>query len=489
MVFLHWNDFHGQVQPREATWRNRARKDQPLPLVGGAAALAGYVQQVRKAAGEARVIVTDGGDWYQGTLEGNETKGRLVVALMNRLLPDAVVLGNHEFDFGEDNVRALVGLAKFPVLGANVLDKKAKEPTLLPYLKPFVTVEVQGVRIALVGLLTESTRLVSTGPWGDAEFEHEQTTLKRLLPEVRKAADVVVLITHCGVETDKELAAAFPEIPLILGGHSHTGLDKPIKVGGTWIVQTHGKASEVYRVDAALDREHKQLTLLDSRMVELDLAEHPEDPDTKAFVAAETKAIAAAWDQPIGELLADLKAERGPNSSGPGNLVADVMREASGADLAFTNKGGLRTSLKKGPLTARMVYELLPFENTSVTMTLTGAQLRSVLTTALDREHRPLEISGGSYRYTFLKDEGVRKLLEVQVGGKPLVDEQKYRVAVNSFLAGGGDGFPQFKDGTERQDGGVFLRDLLRARVDKQKQIPVDAGNRIEFVPAEEIKR
>jgi 5'-nucleotidase/UDP-sugar diphosphatase len=489
VVFLHWNDFHGQVLPREATWRGRGRNDQPLPMVGGAAALAGFVAKVRASAGTARVIVTDGGDWYQGTLEGNETRGRLVVALMNRLLPDAAVLGNHEYDFGDANVKELVALAKFPVLGANILDGKSKERTLMPYVRPFVTLQVKGVRIAIVGLITEGTRLVSTGPWGDAVFEEEKQTLTTLLPEVRKVADVVVLLTHCGVETDKELARAFPEIPLILGGHSHTGLEKALKVGATWIVQTHGKCSEVYRVDGRLDPEQKKLTLLDSRMVELDLAEHPEDADTKAFVAEQTKAIAATWDEPVSELLADLRTDRGPNSSAAGNLVADMMRQAGGADLAFTNKGGLRTTLRKGPLTPRMVYELLPFENTAVTMTMTGKQVRSLLTTCLDREHRPLEISGGSYRYTFLKDEGARRLLEVTVGGKPLTDDQDYRVTTNSFLAAGGDGYPHFKEGTDRKDSGALLRDLMLAQVRTQKQIAVDAGNRIVFVPPEEVRK
>ncbi|MBM3962653.1 MAG: hypothetical protein FJ306_12235, partial [Planctomycetes bacterium] len=107
VVFLHWNDFHGQFRPQRAAWKLRpGLPAEQAPLLGGAASLAGYVARERAAAQalDRRVVVTDGGDWYQGTLEGNETKGALVVAFMNRLQPDAVVLGNHEYDFGPDNV-------------------------------------------------------------------------------------------------------------------------------------------------------------------------------------------------------------------------------------------------------------------------------------------------------------------------------------------------------------------------------------------------
>jgi 5'-nucleotidase / UDP-sugar diphosphatase len=265
VVFLHWNDLHGQFRPQLATWKARAGGDQrELPRVGGAAVLAGYVREARAAAARsgARVIATDAGDWYQGTLEGNDTKGRLVVEFLSRLKPDCAVLGNHEYDFGPDNVRALVAAAKFPVLGANIVVAGKEPRTLCDYVRPFHVVDVHGLKIAIVGLITAKTRDVSTGPWGEAAFEDEAAALRVVLPQAQKAADVVVLLTHCGVDVDRKLAQAFPQVPLILGGHSHTGLKEPVREGTTWIVQTHGTASNsTCRAMPRTRRQHRGLLL------------------------------------------------------------------------------------------------------------------------------------------------------------------------------------------------------------------------------------
>ncbi len=488
VVFLHWNDFHGQFRPQQAVWK--LRPGQPAdnaPRIGGAAAMAGYLRTEREAAAKtgARVVATDAGDWYQGTLEGNETKGRLAVQFLARLRPDAMVLGNHEFDFGPQNVADLVAMLRgqqppIPVLAANLTVAGAKERTQHPVAQPFAVVDLHGLKLVVLGLITRDTKAVSTGPWGDAAFGDEIEAVRTALPMAQQAGDVVVLLTHCGLETDIELAKAFPQVPLILGGHSHTGIQEPVRQGSTWIVQTHGKASEISRVEAHADAAGKRLQLLSGKLVELDPKQHPDDAETAAWIAEQTRELAAKWDVPIGTLESPAYEERGARSSPVGNLVADVFREAAGAELGFSNKGGLRTRLAPGPLTRRQLYELLPFDNTLVSLSLTGAQLRAILRGSLGKGRRPLEIGGGSYRYT--EQDGERVLLEVTVGGAPLDDARSYRVATSSFLARGGDGLSAFADGKDVKDHGVLLRDVLIARMEKDKVLRADGGNRIEFV-------
>jgi len=483
-VFLHWNDFHGQFRPQRAVWKLRpGLPEERAPLLGGAAALAGYVQQQRELATRLgqRVVVTDGGDWYQGTLEGNETKGLLTVQFLQRLRPDAVVLGNHEYDFGAANVRRLCeAMPRLPVLGANVEVRSTAGPKPADFVRPFVVLDVHGVRVVVVGLVTHDTKAVSTGPFDDDTFADEQRTLRRLWPTLRQAGDVVVLLTHCGVEADRELARAFPEIPLILGGHSHTGLREPLREGDTWIVQTHGKGSEVYRVEVLADAEAKTLRPLRGELVELDPAKVPSDAATTAWFTEATRELAAHWDETIGELVVPPYEDRGARSTPAGNLVADLFRSAAGADVGLTNKGGLRTRLVRGPLTRRMLYELLPFENTLVSMSLTGEQLRAVLQGSLAKERRPLEIGGASYRYTVRGGE--RVLLDVTVGGAPLEPDRRYRVATSSFLARGGDGLSAFARGTDVKDHGVLLRDLLIATAERDRTLQADGSDRIVFV-------
>lgn len=484
VVFLHWNDFHGQFRPQRAIWKLRpGLPADKAPLVGGAAALAGYVQQQRDAAKATgrQVVVTDAGDWYQGTLEGNESKGLLTVEFLGRLRPDAVVLGNHEYDFGADNVRRLCKAATFPVLGANITTGRAREPAPAAFVQPFAVVPVHGLRLVVLGLITRDTKAVSTGPFGDDDFTDEAAAVRRVLPDAKKAGDVVVLLTHCGVEVDRELARAFPEIPLILGGHSHTGLTEPLREGNTWIVQTHGKGSEVSRVEAIADAKTKTLRLLRGELVELDVARTPSDAATTAWFTEATRELAAHWDTPIGTLAAPAYEDRGPRSTPAGNLVADLFRREARADIGLTNKGGLRTRLTAGPLTRRTLYELLPFENTLVSVTLTGQDLRAVLQGALAPDRRPLEIGGASYTWT--ERDGARVLLDVTVGGAPLVAEQRYRVATSSFLARGGDGLSAFARGTETTDHGVLLRDVLIAAAERERTLQAPADERIVFVP------
>ncbi|MBK8096606.1 MAG: bifunctional metallophosphatase/5'-nucleotidase [Planctomycetes bacterium] len=481
-VFLHWNDFHGQFRPQLALWKARGGGDRrPIPHVGGAAALAGHVRRVRAEAATTgqRVIVTDAGDWYQGTIEGNASKGLLAVQFLSRLQPDAVAIGNHEYDFGPDNVRALVAAAKFPVLGANVLIENSQQRQLCDYVRPFHVVAVHGVKIALIGVVTADTKAVSTGPWGDATFEDELAAVRATLPAAKAAADVVVLLTHCGLETDRELAKAFPEIPLILGGHSHTGLKQPYVEGSTWIVQTHGKASEIYRVDAHVHADQKRLELLRGDLIELDPRTHPDDPDTAAWIAQQTRDLTARWDRVIATLETPLDDDRSSRSTAAGNLVCDVFVQAAKAQLAFSNKGGIRTRLQPGPLTPRMLYELLPFENNLVSMDLTGAQIRAVLQAALGKERRPLEIGGGRYHYEVV--DGERKLTAVWVGDVLIADDKTYRVATSSFLARGGDGLSAFADGKNVQDHEVLLRDVLIGKAERDGKLVADGTNRIMF--------
>ena len=146
LVILHINDFHGQFRPLRG----------PRPR-GGVLALAREVREQRRRAVErgATFWMTDGGDWFQGTPEGNTSKGRLVVDLQRELGLDFATLGNHEFDFGSDNVRALVARARHPVLAANVVRKDGIRP---PWLRSHVVRTVRGVRIALIGLVTKDTR-------------------------------------------------------------------------------------------------------------------------------------------------------------------------------------------------------------------------------------------------------------------------------------------------------------------------------------------
>lgn len=206
----------------------------------------------------------------------------------------------------------------------------------------------------------------------------------------------------------------------------------------------------------------------------------PSDAATTTWFTEATRELAAHWDAPIGELVVPAYEDRGARSTPAGNLVADLFRSAADADVGLTNKGGLRTRLVSGPMTRRTLYELLPFENTLVSMNLTGEQLRQVLQGSLAKDRRPLEIGGARYRYTVR--DGERVLLDVTIGGRPLDATKLYRVATSSFLARGGDGLSAFARGTDVLDHGVLLRDVLIAAAERTPKLQAPDEERIGFV-------
>jgi 5'-nucleotidase len=517
LVILHFNDFHGQILPLDVVRTPSSRQRQ-----GGFPVLAGYIGAQRRAHGAERVWVTNGGDWFQGTPEGNDDHGRGVVEAFGRLQLTASVIGNHEYDFGERNVKALVDLMREPALGANVLappmvcglgaapssSGPVAANVLVPpelcglrppvvrtsraYARPFVVQQVGGLRVALVGLVAEDTKQVSTGPFWLADesdvvqFGDEARAVERLLPVLQSQADVIVLITHCGLETDRALARRFPQVPLILGGHSHTALQRGYREGGTLIVQSSGKGTAISRVEVALNASEPRFVPLNGGLVELTHAEHPPDAETAAWCERRFGHLRAVWDTEIGRVEGAPDTRQRAGSTPAGNFVAALIRKEGQAQLGFTNKGGIRSTLQPGPLTRRQVYELLPFENSVVTLELTGEQLFATLQASLARGRRPLEVDGGSYRYEVV--EGERELLDLKIGsdliesGKQDNKDKRYLVATNSFLARGGDGLEALAKATVVREGKVWMRDLLLQRLQQDPVIVLVAEERVHLV-------
>ncbi len=474
LLILHINDFHGQVRPR----RLPARGDREARWIGGFAALAEHTRRRRAAFGKT-VWVTNGGDWFQGTPEGNHDRGVAAMQTLERLGLTASVVGNHEYDFGERSLIALIEALRHPVLGANVLERGSER--VRPYVRPYTVRTVTGaggvpVRIAIVGLVTEDTPQVATGPFGSAVFETETATLERLWPQLMRDAEHVVLLTHSGLRRDIELAQRFPGIRLILGGHSHTLLRRAVVEGDTTIVQSGSRAGAVTEVEVRLTVDRFECAA--TTLVELDGAIEP-DTDTRAHLDRTFGHLAEHWDTPIGEVAGAADRRWSGGSTPAGSYVAGLIRAASDADVGLTNKGGLRSTLVPGAITRRDVFELLPFDNSVVTFELSGTQLRRVLAQSLEQRRRPLEIDGATYTYRI--EDGTRQLRDVLVGGRPLDLERNYRVATNSFLAGGGDGQTAFAEQEPVGRTEQFLRDLMEADLLRSTVIELPGESRIQL--------
>ena len=255
------------------------------------------------------------------------------------------------------------------------------------------------------------------------------------------------VLSHIGFSADSDLAKKVDGIDVIVGGHSHTKVDKPALIGKTYIVQAfeHGKVLGV------LD-----LTVKNGRIIQASGRLEPIKPIGKenkavgAIIAKYQQQVDAVMNDTVGESLADLDgANVRLQETNLGNLITDVMRKASGADAAIINGGTIRTSIKQGPIRVSDVYAVVPFDNYIVAIKLTGQQIRDTLehgVSAIEEEEgRFPQVSGLVFTYDRFGPKGSR-VKEVFIDGKPLVADKEYTVATNDFLAAGGDGYKAFGD-------------------------------------------
>ncbi|MDA1265423.1 MAG: bifunctional UDP-sugar hydrolase/5'-nucleotidase [Planctomycetota bacterium] len=470
VVVLHTNDMHGQVQPRLATW---LKDRDPLPVSGGIARVASAIRTTRaKLEAEGAVVfVVDGGDWFQGTPEGRIDEGRPYISAMAAVGYDALAVGNHEFDHGVDVLEAHLGAVRVPALLANATQPDGSS---LTGTKPYEVVERGGLRVALIGFCAEDTPSITHASTRALVWRSPAEVLTRIRTELEGQVDWFLPLTHCGVGSDRQLAAAHPDLALIVGGHSHSLLQNGVREGKTLIVQAGSKASLVGRVDLWLDPETK--AVLESRAGMIELYEEPaaaqRNPEVDKLCAAMTAKADELMGAVVGSLTADLPRAFDPFTSSPcGNLVTDAMRARTKADVALQNRGGLRTNLLEGKLTRRHLFQLLPFDNHLVTLTLTGAELETLMRTSVEsRGGRGLEFSGLIVELT--RGEGRPKLAGLIVGGEPLDPEKDYRVTVNSFNADGGDGYTQLAEAERREVDPILLRDLLAEYLDGRAVTP-----------------
>jgi immune inhibitor A len=503
ITILHTNDFHANIKPDSS---NR----------GGSAYIAGYANQVESEVGADNVVLLDAGDiMFGGTPYGPLTQGEALIDLYNRMGYAVATVGNHEFDKGQTLLETRVDQANFPFLAANVLVQGTNQQP--PYLDPWTTVTVGGIKLGIIGLLTtETPDITVAGSTAGLEFQDPVTAVLRYYDEVKAASDAVILLTHEGVNDsgvnkgDKSVAqgliAAGKPVDLIIGGHSHTDLkNTPVLVGNgvvtTTIVQAYYAGRQVGRVDATVNPVTKKLTVnkWEGHAITTTITA---DPDIAARVQYWDSTVGPLLRQPVGvsnvELIRNYNAE-----SNMGDMVADSMRWKAdllddgtvngSVKIAFTNAGGLRADIVVpvgGSLPITITYgdtfNVLPFNNTLYTMDLTGDQIQSLLDQSAKLYKGILQSSGIThYWYNNCPPPCTTPTAwgayGVKVGGELLVYTQTYRVVTNNFLATGGDSFTAFTKGTNRRDTGFDMQEGFNdwIRANSPLNNPADFGQRI----------
>ncbi len=437
VTFLHTNDVY-EIAPVKGR--------------GGFAELMTALRQERASARHS--VTTFGGDLISPSLMSGLTKGAQMIELQNAVGLDLAVLGNHEFDFGPEVAKARMGESRFPWLAANVLG---------PDGKPFngnpgtALRELGGFKIGFVGLLTPETEtLSSTG--GAVTFAPVVETGAAAAKALKAAgADIVVALTHLAIAEDRELARRVREIDLILGGHDHDPIT--FLEGGKLIHKAGYDNHYLAVVELSLKREQTKdgpkVSFVPAwRMVPV-VGIAP-DPAVAAIVKKHNDRLDAELNVRIGTAATALDSRRSEvraRESAIGNLFADAIREAVGADAALVNGGGIRGDRQYPAghtLTRRDILAELPFGNVTMLIELKGGDLQAALEHAVGRveelQGRFLSVSGLAFAYD-PKAESGKRVRSVTVGGQKLDPARTYKVAANDYIVGGGDGFADLKKG------------------------------------------
>jgi 5'-nucleotidase/UDP-sugar diphosphatase len=509
LTVLHTNDHHGRFWPNsDGEYGLAARKT--------------LIDKVRAevAAAGGHVLLLDGGDVNTGVPESDLQDAEPDFKGMNLLGYDASAIGNHEFDKPLAVLEKQRQWAKFPLLAANIYSRTTGQRMFEPYR----VFERGGWRIAVMGLTTDDTaKMVLPENVANVEFRKPAEEAARLMPELRGKAEMVIAATHMGhyadgrsgvnAPGDVEMARAVKGLDLIVGGHSQNPVCMaaenrrndayvpgqpcaPDRQNGAWIVQAHEWGKYVGRADFVIDAGKVELVkyqLLPVNLKQRQAQGQPpklygeaiaEDTAVREFLKPFQDNGQARLLVPVGQTVGVFDGDRARVRAQPTNLgvlIARAMLERTGADLAIMNSGGIRDSLPEGRITYRDVLKVQPFANQISLVRLSGADLLKYL-------EATAKMSAGSG--AFPQTVGVQMVIEggvlkdAKVNNQPIDPKREYRLAINNFQAGGGDGYPKLSNHPGHVNTGFNDADVLRAFVAARS--PLKAAD---FAPAADVVR
>lgn len=466
LTIVHTNDEHSFHLPNSAG-------------DGGVARLAAVVNQIQGSADN--FLLLDAGDRFTGTLFHQQYRGEDSVRIMNAIGYDAMTLGNHEFDDGDEVLARFIQGLDFPVVSANIT--VAADGVLAGLFTPSTVLDVNGQQVGVIGLTTADTAFIAS-PGAGTEFSAAYAEVVNAAAAELAAQGVnrIILLSHIGLGEDILLAPQLTGVDVIIGGHSHTllsniytaGVDSyPVEAVGAdgnpiAIVQAGG-GSSVYAgvLEVEFDAEGV-LSDWGGDVILLSRYITP-DPEIEALVAELSAPLDEIRATVIGQTNVFLVGDRAfcrAMECTLGNLITDAMRAETGAQIAITNGGGIRSNIPAvetpedvnigtTDVTLGDVLTVLPFGNLVSTFELTGADVVAAIEHGLtglgtDSTGRYPQVSGIRFSYDGSQPAGSRVIsVEVQLEDgsfAPIDPAATYSVASNDFMRRGGDGYAVFAE-------------------------------------------
>ncbi|MCO5065054.1 MAG: 5'-nucleotidase C-terminal domain-containing protein [Rhizobiaceae bacterium] len=507
---LHINDWHSRIESNnkyESTCS--AEEEGKNECIGGAARLLTAINQERDKLNGQNVLLLNGGDNFQGSLFYTTYKGAVEAEFLNQMKFDAMTVGNHEFDDGEDALAPFLDVIQFPVLSANVQASAASK--VGDRIKPSIVLEVGGQKIGIVGAVTTDTpEIASPGP--NITIEDDIATITAEVKKLEaEGVNKIIALTHVGYPRDKELIAKIPGVDVVVGGHSHSLLSNTdAKAEGPYPTMIDNPGG--YKVPVTQAASYSkylgefQVVFDDNGVVKeakgdpifLDSSIKPDEGVLKR-VAELGAPIEALKQKEVSETTAPIDGSRDncrARECEMGDMVSDAILDRvkdQGVTIVFQNGGGLRSSIDAGIVTMGEVLTVLPFQNTLATFQLTGkdivASLEGGVSEIEEGKGKFPQVAGLKYSFdkSVKANEGRIKSVEVQENGAwvPIDPAKTYLVATNNYVRQGGDGYKLFADNaTNAYDYGPGLEQVVADYLAKNRPYTPKLDGRITEIGA-----
>ncbi|HTS11986.1 MAG TPA: 5'-nucleotidase C-terminal domain-containing protein [Candidatus Limnocylindrales bacterium] len=512
ITLLSTTDIHGHIEP----WDYYANKPADL----GLAKIATLIKRARAEAPHA--LLLDCGDTTQGTplayyfAEKDTSKPNPTIAAFNLLHYDAMAVGNHEFNFGEKEMWKAKSESDFPWLAANI---KQSYTSGVPHIGSYIIKNIEGVRVGIVGFVTPGIpRWEIPGHYKGYEFEPIVAAAQRVIPEVRKRVDLLVVIMHSGLDRDPQTGASAPDqlenenaawelandvpgIDVIFYGHTHREMPQ-LMVHGVLLSQARNWGQSLARADVEMSRDASGRWSVESKHSTTIpvTADVPADPEIMKLAEPYQEATQKYLDTPIADSEKEMTGELARYQDDPlVDLIHKVQLEAGHADVSMATMFFPGVKIPAGPVTVRQATALYVYENTLYVVEMTGAQLKDALEHAASffpawpvPEGETIRLpgynadcaEGVSYEIDLTQPVGQR-IRNLAFHGKPLDPAQKLRVAINNYRYTGGGRYSVYQGLPVVYRSPVEIRELLIDYLSRTKKIPATADGNWKIVPLE----
>lgn len=427
LTLLHSNDLHGDFMSEKLDKK----------LVGGVSRLSGYINKVKKT--EKNVLYCIAGDMFRGSIIDSEYQGISTIEIMNMLSPNIVTIGNHETDYGLSHLLFLEKCATFPIINANLFIKTNRARLFSPYK----IIEIDDMKILFIGIVTEEVLANAKNEGLIGTFVDVEEAAKEVehICNTYNSTDIdfTVLLTHIGFEEDQKLATLLNKacgVDIIIGGHSHTLIDKPAIVNDILITQAGMGTDQIGRFDIEIDTKNNCIHKWTWKCIPINSRTCPKDKKIEELISKYKNQTDQKYGRVITRFNRELTHPNRYQETELGNLFSDILKTSLGLDIMLLGSGSIRKEVLGPIVTLQDLMEIFPYDDAIYLVNVTGKQLRQMLKYMLrdesfEGEHTEFyQISEGLYiEYSKNKHD----FLTFTLNGNKIEDKTIYKVGLQNY--------------------------------------------------------